>query len=94
VAARDLSRPLRGRRLAPERRLGRGRAAARRRPDRLDPRLGRTRSPRGPSALFEANLFHPAPHALATTEHLLGLQALYLPLRLATGDPLAAHQAT
>jgi hypothetical protein len=48
----------------------------------------------GPSALFEANLFHPAPHALATTEHLLGLQLLYLPLRLATGDPLAAHQAT
>src|SRR5258706_6407567 len=47
-----------------------------------------------PSALFEANLFHPAPHALATTEHLLGLQPLYLPLRLATGDPLAAHQAT
>jgi len=47
-----------------------------------------------PAALFDANLFHPAPRALATTEHMLGLQVLYLPLRLATGDPLAAHQAT
>src|SRR5258706_12072465 len=28
----------------------------------------------GPAALFEANLFHPAAHALTTTEHLLGLQ--------------------
>src|SRR6185369_816844 len=45
-------------------------------------------------ALFDAPIFHPAPNALATTEHLLGLQVLYLPLRLATGDPLAAHQAT
>src|SRR5262245_24310345 len=47
-----------------------------------------------PAALFDANVFHPARHVLATTEHLLGIQVLYLPLRLVTGDPLAAHQAT
>jgi hypothetical protein len=47
-----------------------------------------------PAGLFEANVFHPAPHALATTEHLLGLQPIYLPIALASGDPILAHQAT
>jgi hypothetical protein len=47
-----------------------------------------------PWAVFEAPIFHPAPHGLATTEHLLGLQPIYLPLALATGDPILAHQAT
>lgn len=45
-----------------------------------------------PLGLFDANVFHPAPLALTTTEHLLGLQPVYLPLAFATGDPVLAHQ--
>jgi hypothetical protein len=45
-------------------------------------------------ALWDANVFHPAPAALATSDHMLGLLPLYLPLALATGDPVLAHQGT
>jgi hypothetical protein len=44
--------------------------------------------------LLDANVFHPAPGTLALSENLLGAQPLYLPLALATGDPVLAHQAT
>jgi hypothetical protein len=47
-----------------------------------------------PAAFFDANVFHPAPLALTTTESLLGLQPLYLPIAAVAGDPLVAHQAT
>lgn len=47
-----------------------------------------------PLRLFEANVFHPAPHALALSEHLLGALPVYAPLALLSGDPVFAHQAT
>jgi len=47
-----------------------------------------------PTALFDANIFHPAPHTLALSENLLGALPAYLPLALAWRDPVLAHQAT
>ena len=47
-----------------------------------------------PQALFEANIFHPAPDTLALSEHILGAMPVYLPLAALTRDPIAAHQAT
>lgn len=45
-----------------------------------------------PTSLYDANIFHPAPHALTTTEHLLGAQPLYAPIALLSGDPVVAQQ--
>ncbi len=47
-----------------------------------------------PARLFDANIFHPAPASLTASEHMLGALPVYLPVALATGDPVAAHQAT
>jgi len=38
--------------------------------------------------LFDANMFYPAPHALAYTEHMLGLGLLALPLTVAHANPV------
>jgi len=40
-----------------------------------------------PSALFDANIYHPAPDALAYTEHMLGSVPFFAPVYLATGNP-------
>lgn len=47
-----------------------------------------------PTRLFDANVFHPAPRSLTTTEHMLGALPVYLPIAWAAGDPVAAHQGT
>jgi len=47
-----------------------------------------------PMRLFDANIFHPAPLTLTASEHMLGALPIYLPLALASGDPVWAHQAT
>src|SRR5262249_3190542 len=44
-----------------------------------------------PLHLFDANIFHPAPLALARSEHLIGLAPLALPGAL-VGGPVVAHQ--
>jgi hypothetical protein len=46
-----------------------------------------------PLGLFDANMFHPHRWTLAYTEPLLGLLPLALPVRLAGGDPVLAHNA-
>src|SRR5262249_51633132 len=47
-----------------------------------------------PVALFDANIFHPAPRTLALSENLLGALPVYLPLALVWRDPVLAHQGT
>jgi hypothetical protein len=43
-----------------------------------------------PARLFDANIFHPAPYALAYSEHFLGHLLVALPVHLATGNPVLA----
>jgi hypothetical protein len=43
-----------------------------------------------PTRLFEGNAFHPAPHVIAASEHMLGNQLLFAPMWLATGNPVLA----
>jgi hypothetical protein len=43
-----------------------------------------------PLHLFDANIFHPAPSALAFSEHFLGYLPLFAPTYLATANPLLA----
>jgi hypothetical protein len=43
-----------------------------------------------PSALFDANIYHPEPDALAYTEHMLGSAPFFGPAFLATGNPALA----
>src|SRR5262245_37407728 len=43
-----------------------------------------------PARLFDANIFHPAPYALAYSEHFLGHLPVALPVHLATGNPVLA----
>ncbi len=47
-----------------------------------------------PIHLFQANIFHPAPDALAFSEHLLGLAPVSAPLFLLTGSARLAANAT
>jgi hypothetical protein len=44
-----------------------------------------------PLRLFDANIFHPIPGALAFGEHMLGLLPVFAPIYLATGSALVAH---
>jgi len=44
-----------------------------------------------PGSLFDANIFHPMPNALAGSEHLLGVSVLLGPLRLVTDEAVALH---
>jgi hypothetical protein len=44
-----------------------------------------------PTRLFQANIFYPVENALAFSEHLLGVQPLFAPVYLATGNPLAGY---
>jgi hypothetical protein len=41
--------------------------------------------------LFHANIFYPAPDALAYNEHLIGLAAFFLPIYAATQKPVLAY---
>jgi hypothetical protein len=41
--------------------------------------------------LFDANVFHPAPHSLAYNEHLFGLSLFTLPIYAVTGNPVVAY---
>jgi hypothetical protein len=43
-----------------------------------------------PGALFDANIYHPEPDALAYTEHMLGSAPFFSPVFLATGNPALA----
>jgi hypothetical protein len=43
-----------------------------------------------PARLFDANIFYPAPYALAYSEHFLGHLLVALPVHLATGNPVLA----
>jgi hypothetical protein len=43
-----------------------------------------------PWALFQANIYHPTPDALAYTEHMLGSAPFFAPAFLATGNPALA----
>lgn len=43
-----------------------------------------------PWGLFEANIYHPEPHALAYTEHMLGSVPFFGPPFLLTGNPAVA----
>jgi hypothetical protein len=47
-----------------------------------------------PARLFDANLFHPAPNALASSEHFLGLAPIATPIFLASGDAILTHNLT
>jgi hypothetical protein len=47
-----------------------------------------------PLSLFDANIFHPALGTLASVESMLGALPVYLPIALASGDPVLSHQAT
>jgi hypothetical protein len=47
-----------------------------------------------PLGLFDANIFFPAAHTLALSEHLLGVLPIYAPIAIASGSPVFAHQAT
>jgi hypothetical protein len=47
-----------------------------------------------PTSLFQANIFHPAPLALAYMDHMLGALPVYFPLACISGEPVWAHQAT
>jgi hypothetical protein len=46
-----------------------------------------------PLALFDANIFYPAPNTLALSEHLLGDLPLFAPVMFVTGNPLLAANA-
>jgi len=46
-----------------------------------------------PSRLFHANIFYPVENALAFSEHMLGVQPLFAPVYLVTGNPLAGYNA-
>ncbi|MGH7342196.1 MAG: hypothetical protein ACREKH_17025, partial [Candidatus Rokuibacteriota bacterium] len=43
-----------------------------------------------PWSLFDANIYHPEPDALAYTEHMLGSAPFFAPAFLATGNPALA----
>lgn len=47
-----------------------------------------------PLAVFDANLFHPAPDTLASSENLLGLLPVAAPVYLASGNPVLTHNVT
>jgi hypothetical protein len=47
--------------------------------------------PRDPLALFQANIFHPEPHALAFSEHLFVPGLMAAPLLWAGASPVLAH---
>ena len=47
-----------------------------------------------PWGLYEANIFYPAPHTLALSEHLLGYWPLFAPVYLATANPTLAYNLT
>lgn len=47
-----------------------------------------------PAHLFDANLFHPAPSALASSEHFLGLAPIATPIFLASGNAILTHNLT
>jgi hypothetical protein len=46
-----------------------------------------------PARLFDANIFHPLPDALATGEHMLGAWPWFAPAYVATGSPTAGANA-
>ena len=46
---------------------------------------------RDPLGIFQANIFHPAPDALAASEHLLGLAPVSVPVLLATSNAVLAY---
>ncbi len=45
-----------------------------------------------PAGLFDANIFHPAPNALTSSEHMLGHMPIFGPVYAATGNPVLANQ--
>lgn len=47
-----------------------------------------------PAALFQANIFYPAPNTLASSEHLLGLQVFAAPIFWASGNAVLAYNVT
>ena len=47
-----------------------------------------------PWALFQANIFHPAPDALASSEHLLGLAPIAAPIFWLTGNAVLTYNLT
>ena len=47
-----------------------------------------------PAALFQGNVFYPAPDVLASSEHLLGLAPLAAPVFLASGNAVLAYNVT
>jgi len=47
-----------------------------------------------PMALFQANIFHPAPDTLASSEHLIGLLPISAPVFLATGNAVLTYNVT
>lgn len=47
-----------------------------------------------PTALFQGNIFHPAPDALASSEHLLGLAPIAAPVFWASGNAILAYNTT
>ncbi|HXH11940.1 MAG TPA: hypothetical protein VNP04_19525 [Alphaproteobacteria bacterium] len=44
-----------------------------------------------PSQLFHANIFYPVERSLAFSEHLLGVQPIFAPVYLLSGNPLLAY---
>jgi hypothetical protein len=47
-----------------------------------------------PTRLFAANIFYPAPDALAFSDTLLGNQVLFAPVYAVTGDPVFSYNVT
>lgn len=47
-----------------------------------------------PTALFQANVFHPAPDSLASSEHLVGLLPLSGPLYWLSANPVLTYNVT
>ncbi len=47
-----------------------------------------------PAALFQGNVFYPAPDVLASSEHLLGLAPLAAPVFLASGNAVLTYNVT
>src|SRR5207245_1961830 len=47
-----------------------------------------------PFAIFQGNLFYPAPDVLAFSEHLLGLAPVAAPVFLASGNAVLTYNAT
>lgn len=47
-----------------------------------------------PAALFQGNIFHPAPDTLASSEHLLGLAPIAAPVFWASGNAILAYNVT